>query len=140
MTPASNTATMLPRRRISETASAAALGRSPFISSISSRKSVAVVPASDRSVSSRRFSRPRDSTPYKKTPKITESRAKKARYQAVRRRRKFLIIACLRECGEQVALAAAGVDEAPRKARIELVAEAFHVDVDDVGKGVEVLV
>src|SRR5450432_916746 len=68
------------------------------------------------------------------------SSEKNARYKAVRRKRRLLIISNPRGRGQDVAFAAAGVDQAAPYACVELAAQALDVDVDDVRERVEVFV
>src|ERR1017187_4527634 len=134
------TATRLPCRRMPETASEEAAETSPFISSNSSWSMAAVVLASTARASSRRRSSAWESTPWRNRLKRMNSSEKNNRYQSVRRKRKLLIIGGFRVGAQHVAFPAAGADQPAGAAAFEPRAQAFNVDVDDVGEGIEVLV
>src|ERR1035441_6753151 len=132
--------TRLPCRRHPATASVAASRTSPFSSTSSSSSRAEVVLASDVSDWSRRVRRSLASKPWRKMPNSTKSSENRATYQTVRRNRKLLIIVGLRLRAQNVAFAAAGVDQAAAEAGVELRAQALDVHVDDIGKRIEVLV
>src|SRR5271157_4075085 len=133
-------ATRLPCRRNPATASVAATGTSPFSSTNSSSRRAEVVLASDVSDWSRRVRRSLDNKPWRKMLNTMNSSENRATYQSVRRNRKLLIIVELQVRAQNVAFAAAGVNQAAAEARVELGAQALDVDVDDIRERIEVLV
>src|SRR5271157_1995627 len=133
-------ATRLPCRRNPATASLAAIGTSPFSSTNSSSRRAEVVLASDVSDWSRRVRRSLDNKPWRKMLNTTNSSENRATYQTVRRNRKLLIIVDLRLRAQNVAFAAAGVNQAAADPRVQLGAQALDVHVDHIRERIEVLV
>src|ERR1039458_2091004 len=128
-------ATRLPCRRNPATASVAATCASPFSSTSSSSRRAEAVLASEVSDWSRRVRRSLDNRLCRKTLNTTNRSEKRARYQAVSRNRKLLIIVGLRLHAQNVAFAAAGVNQAAAETRVQLGAQALDVDVDHIGEG-----
>src|SRR5687768_9724034 len=104
-------------------------------SSVSCRSDVAATSTTARRLSSTRSWSTRKSRPYTPTLKTTSTPPSTSAYQSVRRERTESIIAVGGQ--EKVARAAAGVDQLDRVAVVDLAAEALHVDLDQVGEGVE---